>query len=40
MSCAWFNESVKPLLKGFSLEYSSFADEDFRDFKKDGVRRF
>lgn len=29
MDSAWFDESVKPLLKGFSLEYSSFAEGDF-----------
>ncbi|KGF66050.1 hypothetical protein [Pseudomonas lutea] len=34
MDGAWFNESVKPLLKGFSLEYSSFADGDFGDLER------
>ncbi|WP_208604509.1 MULTISPECIES: hypothetical protein [Pseudomonas] len=29
MDSSWFDESVKPRLKGFSLEYSSFADGDF-----------
>ncbi|MBD8202961.1 hypothetical protein [Pseudomonas viridiflava] len=29
MDSSWFDESVKPLLKGFSLKYSSFADGDF-----------
>ncbi|MEE4234063.1 hypothetical protein [Pseudomonas viridiflava] len=34
MDGAWFNESVKPLLKGFSLEYSSFAEGDFGDLER------
>ncbi len=29
-----FDESVKPLLKGFSLEYSSLADGDFGDLER------
>ncbi|MBX8509872.1 hypothetical protein K5D34_09330 [Pseudomonas cichorii] len=34
MDSSWFNESVKPLLKGFSLEYSSFADGEFGDLER------
>lgn len=34
MDGSWFNESVKPLLKGFSLEHSSFADGDFGDLER------
>lgn len=30
----WFDECVKPLLKGFSLDYSSFADGDFGDLER------
>lgn len=34
MGSSWFDENVKPLLTGFSLEYSSFADGDFGDLKR------
>ncbi|MFB3304738.1 hypothetical protein [Pseudomonas sp. AMR01] len=34
MDGAWFDENVKRLLKGFSLEYSSFADGDFGDLER------
>ncbi|GFM90207.1 hypothetical protein [Pseudomonas cichorii] len=34
MDSSWFNESVKPLLKGISLEYSSFADGEFGDLER------
>ncbi|MBI6684317.1 hypothetical protein YA0697_21655 [Pseudomonas viridiflava] len=34
MDSSWFDESVKPLLKGFSLECSSFADGDFGDLER------
>lgn len=34
MGSSWFNERVKPLLKGFSVEYSSFAGGDFSDLER------
>ncbi|MGY4490747.1 hypothetical protein [Pseudomonas sp. TE3610] len=34
MDCSWFHECVKPHLKGFSLECSSFADGDFGDLER------
>ena len=34
MDGTWFNERVKPLLKGFALGYSSFADGDFGDLER------
>lgn len=34
MDGSWFNERVKPHLKGFSLEYSSFAGGDFGDLER------
>jgi len=40
MDGAWFNERVKPLLKGFALEYSSFADGDFSDLERTELEGF
>lgn len=34
MDSSWFNESVRPLLKGFSLECSSFSGGDFGDLER------
>lgn len=34
MDVSWFNESVKPFLKGYSLEYSSFPNGDFGDLER------
>lgn len=34
MDSSWFNEGVKPLLKGYSLEYSSFSNGDFGDLER------
>ena len=41
MDGSWFDESVKPLLKGFSLEYSSFAERiELEGFNKLGTVEF
>lgn len=34
MDICWFNENVKPLLKGFSLEYSLFAGGEFGELER------
>lgn len=34
MNSSWFDENVKPLLNGFSLEYSSFTDGNFGDLER------
>lgn len=34
MDSSWFNEGIKPLLNGYSLEYSSFPNGDFGDLER------
>lgn len=34
MNSSWFDESIRPFLKGYSLEYSSFPDGDFGDLER------
>ncbi|MFS0825188.1 hypothetical protein [Pseudomonas phoenicis] len=34
MDRSWFDERVKPILKGFSLTYTSFTDGDFGDLER------
>ncbi|MEE1926465.1 hypothetical protein V0R50_31085 [Pseudomonas sp. 148P] len=34
MDSSWFNEGIKPSLKGCSLEYSSFPNGDFGDLER------
>lgn len=34
MDRSWFDKRVKPLLKGFSLTYTSFTDGDFGDLER------
>jgi hypothetical protein len=34
MNRSWFDESVKPLLKGYSQEYSSFSNGDLGDLER------
>ena len=34
MDSSWFNIGVKPFLKGYFLEYSSFPDGDFGDLER------
>jgi len=34
MDSSWFDESVKPFLKGYSLEYSLFSNGDFGDLER------
>lgn len=36
----WFDERVKPILEGFSLTYTSFADGDFGDLERIGLEGF
>jgi len=34
MDGSWFDESVKPFLKGYAIKYSSFSDGDFGDLER------
>ncbi|MHC8373286.1 hypothetical protein ACYZT2_21630 [Pseudomonas sp. MDT1-85] len=34
MNVEYFNENVKPLLKGYCFRYSSFANGDFGDLER------
>lgn len=34
MNSSWFDEGIRPFLKGYSLEYSSFPGGDFGDLER------
>lgn len=40
MDVEYFNENIKPLLKGYSFRYSSFSNGDFGDLERIEVKGF
>lgn len=40
MNADYFNEKIKPLLKGYSFTYSSFSNGDFGDLERIEIEGF